>query len=287
MDIITLDEFIAEIETTFTNYAATNDIDKNSIKTWVITCLRKFGKNICDQRETIIDIKNSKGLLPETFKSMILGLKLTDEDKLNKPDNKRLIVERQKIENPAYFSYATQDYFVNFCESKITTEKVYTHYEHEDRCFNYEWLSLVKGFDKDTVAVDCLNLNPVIRNSFPHEISITKRAINTNFKNGKIYFQYNSLFSDENGEVAIPIISTGSILEYITNAVKIKLAETLGINDKNSQTLSQWVSLWLQKERQLFIEAKSEANWSGLPKGWDTRMYFKNRINQDRYTLPK
>lgn len=286
MEIVTLDEFIADIETTFANYAATNDIDRNSVKTWVIECLRKFGKNICDKRETIIDIKNSRAVLPETFKSMILGLKLTGEDPVHKKDNKRLIVEKQKIENPAYWSDVTMGYFVNYCDSKITTEKIYTYYEHEDRCYNYEWLSIVKGLKSDSIATDCLNLNPIIRDTFPNRMSITQRTLNTNFKEGKIYMQYNSLPEAE-GEVAIPIISTGDIEKYIKNYVKIQLAEVLGINDKNPQTLSQWISVWLQKDRQLYIEAKSEANWSGFSEGWDRKMYNKNRQNQARYNLPK
>jgi hypothetical protein len=286
MEIVTLDEFIADLETTFSNYAATNDIDRNSVKGWVIDCLRRFGKNICDKRETIVEIKNSRGLLPETFKSMILGLKLTSDGKIKKQSDKRLIVEKQKIENPAYWSDVTNDYFVDNCNSKITTEKIYTHYEHEDRCYDYQWLSLVPGMKSDTIATDCLNLNPVIRNTFPDQISITNRSVNTNFKIGSIYMQYNAL-PESDGEIAIPIISTGSIKEYVENEIRIKLAETLGINEKNSQSLNQWIPLWMQQRRLLFIEAKSEANWKGLPKGWDRNMYNKNRMNAERYTLPK
>ena len=43
-----ISEFYAEIETTFQNFAETGDIDRISIKGWVISCLREFGKNICD-----------------------------------------------------------------------------------------------------------------------------------------------------------------------------------------------------------------------------------------------
>ncbi len=112
-------------------------------------------------------------MLPETFKSMILALKITSEDIAHKKDNKRLIVEKQKIENPAYWSDATMDYSVNYCDSKISTEKIYTHYEHEDRCYDYEWLSLVKGISSSSLDARCLNLNPIIRDNFPNKISIT------------------------------------------------------------------------------------------------------------------
>lgn len=288
MEIVTLEEFIADIETTFANYAATGDIDRNSIKGWVIECLRRFGKNICDKRETIVEIKNSRALLPETFKSLILALKLSPEENNEKKDNKRLIVEKKRIENPAYFSDVTLDYYIDNCTSKIVTEKIYTHYEYEGRCYNSEWLSLVKGFTGDSIDSKCLNLNPIIRDAFPNKISITNRMLSTNFKEGMIYMQYNSLPTDEEtGEIAVPILSTGSIELYIKNYVKIRIAEMLGINDKNPQTLKEWAGLWIQQDRQLFIEAKSEANWANLNPNWSKKYYNKNRQNADRYNLPK
>lgn len=287
MDIITLDQFIADIENNFNNFATTNDIDRNSIKGWVIEALRKFGKNICDKKETVIKIENSRATLPETFRSMNVGLRLFEDFAQKEEKNKRLIVEKQKIENPAYWSDVTMDYFVNYCESKVTTEKIYTYYEHENRCYNYQFLDVIKGTSKDTIAVDCLNLNPIIRNDYPDKISITKRQLNANFKNGLIYMQYNSLPSDGD-EVAIPIISTGSIKEYIENNVKIKIAEYLIINDKNPQALTQLMGRWEQKERLLFLEAKSEANWSGINlKDFQRKVYSKNRENQNRFDLPR
>ncbi len=287
MELVTFDEFVADIETTFANYAATGDIDRNSLKSWIIECLRKFGKNICDQRETIVEVKNSRVILPETFKSMILGLKLNPEENKNLKNNRRLIVEKQRIENPAYFSDVTLDYYVDNCQSKVVTEKIYTYYEYEGKCYSNEWLSVVKGFKSDSFDTKCLNLNPIIRDSFPNKVSITSRTLNTNFREGKIYLQYNSLPTGEDGEIAIPIISTGDILNYITNSIKIKLAEVLIINDKSPESLNKLISLWLQNDYKYFILAKSEANWSGLSKDFGKKIYAKNRRNQDLYNLPK
>lgn len=287
MDIITLDQFIAELETIFTNYAATNDIDRNSIKGWVVECLRRFGKNICDKKEIVIKVENSRATLPETFRSMNVGLRLFDDFARKEEDNKRLIVERQKIENPAYWSDVTMDYFVNYCESKITTEKIYTYYEHENRCYNYQFLDVIKGTSKDTIAVDCLNLNPIIRNDYPNKVSITKRTMSTNFKNGLVYLNYNSLPSDED-EIAIPIFSTGDIEKYIKNYVKIQIAEYLILNDKNPTGIAQMMGMWKQDDRLMFIEAKSEANWNGINlSNFQRQIYKKNRENQNRYTLPR
>jgi|SRR6478736_3944063 len=287
MEFVTLDEFIADLETTFSNYAATNDIDRISVKGWVIDCLRKFGKGICQKNETIVKVENSRALLPEDFRSMILGLRLTTEEELKKSPERRLIVERQWIENPAKWSPITHDYFVNNCESKIVTEKIYTHGETKPCWYHYSFLSVEPAMNKNTVEVNCLNMNPIIRAKYPDKVSITKRTMNTNFKDGKVYIQYTSLPTIDN-EIAIPVISTGSLKDYIENEVKIKLSEVLDINEKNSQSLSRWITLWMQQRRQLFIEAKSEVNWNSLnEEQWSRKVHLKNRINAARFNLPK
>lgn len=288
MDYVTLDEFIAEFESLFKNYADTNDIDKLLIKTIVIEELRKFGKNICDKREDIIDIKNSQGLLPEDFKSLILALKLTPNEEINnKPEQeKRLIIERQRIENPAEWTTTTRDYFVNYCESKVVTEKVYTYNEKIGCVYTPHFLSLSKGFSNSTLDTNCLNLHPSIRNTYSDTISITNRTIRTNFREGKIYFQYNSLPMIDD-EIVIPIISTGDIKKYILNQAKIRVGEYLILSQLNTSGLKELMPMWLQSDRLLYISAKSEASWSGLNKDWDKRLHLKNKKEQDRYNLPR
>lgn len=288
MDYVTLDEFIAEFESLFKNYADTNDIDRLLIKTIVIEELRKFGKNICDKREDIIDIKNSQGLLPEDFKSLILALKLTPNEEINsKPEQeKRLIIERQRIENPAEWTTTTRDYFVNYCESKVVTEKVYAYNERVGHIYTPHFLSLYKGFSNSSLDTNCLNLHPSIRNTYTDKISITNRTIRTNFKEGKIYFQYNSL-PIVDGEIVIPIISTGDIKKYILNQTKIRVGEYLILSQLNTSGLKELMPIWLQSDRLLYISAKSEASWAGLNKDWDKRLYLKNRKEQDRYNLPR
>lgn len=290
MELVTLEEFTAELESTFKNYSDTNDIDKILIKTCVINELRQFGKNICVKRETIADIKNSRVLLPETFKSLIMALKLQETDELTglSKTEKKLVLERQRIENPAEWSNITRDYFVNYCESKIVTEKVYAYNEPNQRYYRTHNLSLVQGMEKDTLDVNCLNLHPSIRNNYPDKISIMNRTLNTNFKDGKVYLQYNALPCDENGEIAIPIISTGSIREHIENQVKIKIAEDLIIGQKNPTGLVSLLPLWNQNKRLFFIQARSEASWNGMnQKEWSKKKQMENSTRIDRYKLTR
>lgn len=288
MELVTLDEFTAEIESTFRNYADTNDIDRILIKTCVINELRQFGKNICVKRETIADVKNSRALLPETFKSLIMALKLQETDELTglPKTEKKLILERQRIENPAEWSSLTRDYFVNYCESKIVTEKVYAYNEPNQKYYRTHNLSLVQGMQKDTLDVNCLNLHPSIRNTYPDKISITNRTLNTNFKEGKVYMQYNALPCDEDGEIAIPIISTGQIREHIENQVSIKICKDLILSQKNTGGLKELLPALMQDKRLFLIQAKSEANWNNFnQKEWAIKTQRENRARQDQYKL--
>jgi hypothetical protein len=281
----TLDQFIAEIENTFSNYAETGDIDKISIKGWVISCLRGFGKNICDLRETVVEVENSKALLPENFKSLHLALRVDPiEDEHHHHTHN--FAYKQYIINPIRWDSISQEYIANNCDTKIVTEKLFLHNHHHLHC-HPTMLSLVKGMQKDTVDVDCLNIHPSIRNIHPDKISITNRTINANFRKGRVYVMYNSLPSDEDGEVAIPIITTGDILAYIENYVKIKIAESLIINSKNPQGLLSLMPMWKQDTRILKIKAESEANFNGLNNEWYLKLAEKNRKARNRYNLPR
>jgi len=283
--MVTFDQFIAEIETIFANYAETGDIDRISVKGWVITLLRGLGKNICDKRESIVEVRDSRALLPENFKSLILALKLEPTDNFTHSE-RRAVPIREYITNPVIWDGINEEYIVNNCESSLVTEKLIIGGECVNNYYNYEWLSIVKGMQKDTLDTNCYNINPQIRDTCPHKISITNRALNANFKTGKIYLQYNTLPSDADGEVVIPEITTGDIKLYIENEIKIKIAENLILNNKNAQGAGTLLALWRQDRRLLEVKARSESNWSGLSENWDKKILGKNQQNRNLYDLP-
>ena len=277
MEKVSLEQFTAEIETSLSNYAESNDIDRQSIKTWVIQALRKFGKDICEKNETVVEVKNSRALLPETFKSLTFAVKVktkpfTDEE------SKQLILERKFIENEAIWDSLTQSYITDYCSTKIVTEKVYSNIE-PIKFYGYELLALSPHINKDTVDSSCFNLHPAISQK-PNEISISARTLSANFKDGYIFLRYNSLPSDKDGEIMLPILSTGEILEYCELTVKRRLAENLIANNKNPAGLVQLYQMWAQQERSALHAAKTESKMSGLSKGWDIKMYKQRLVNR-------
>ena len=283
MEKVSLEQFTAEIETSLSNYAESNDIDRQSIKTWVIQALRKFGKDICEKNETVVEVKNSRALLPETFKSLTFAVKVktkpfTDEE------SKQLVSEKKYIQNPAVYDILSGDYIVNYCQTYITTEQTYTNVE-PTKFYGYELLALAPHINKNTIDVDCFNLHSSIA-SKPNEINIINRTLNANFKEGYIFLRYNSLPSDENGEPAIPVLSNGAILEYIENNCKWRIAENLIANNKNPLGLSSLYSTWRGLDASLLHAAKTESSFYGLGDGsWALKYYKQNLINRKRMGL--
>lgn len=283
MEKISLEQFTAEIETSLSNYAESNDIDRQSIKTWVIQALRKFGKNICEKNEAVVEVKNSRALLPETFKSLTFAVKMKTKP-FTEEETKQLVTEKRYIQNEAIWDTLTQSYVTDYCTTYVTTEKIYSYTEEPTKFYGYELLALAPHINKNTIDVDCFNLHPLISQK-PNEISISARTLSANFKEGFIYLRYNSLPMDENGEPAIPIFSTGEILEYCELFVKVRIAENLIMNNKNPTSLTQLYQMWKQEEKLKYHAAQTESKYNGLSKGWDRRMYATNLYNRRRFNL--
>lgn len=282
MEKVSLEQFTAEIETSLSNYAESNDIDRQSIKTWVIQALRKFGKNICEKNETVVEVKNSRALLPETFKSLTFAVKVKTKP-FTEEETKQLVLERKYIENEAQFDPLTQEYVINYCSTKIVTEKVYSNVE-PTKFYGYELLALAPNINRNTLDTNCINLHPYLQ-AAPNEVNIVNRTLSANFKEGYIFLRFNSLPMGDDGEVCIPIFSTGEILSYIENLVKLKLCEGFIINNKNPQGISQLYASYKADDRALLHAAQCEAKFNGLSKDWDRKYYKQNIINRKRLGL--
>lgn len=282
---MTLSEFTAEIENSLESFVSSGDIDRNTIRLNVLTQLRIFGNNITELKEKVLDIENSKVKLPDEFKSLRLALKIEPFGCDSKEDLSDTYIYRQRIENPAYFDEVNQEYITS-CNSKIITETITLNNKAVNFYYHPQWLSLTKGIKKDTLAVDCLNINPAIRNSYPHQINITNTTLNTNFSKGQIYIQYNALPTTDEGEIIIPELTTGDIFRYLEVYIKVKLAEDIIANNKNPQGLTQLYSMWTQQLPQLKRAALVESKFSGLDKNWGKVFKARNKADMSKFNLP-
>ena len=282
MEKISLEQFTAEIETSLSNYAESNDIDRQSIKTWVIQALRKFGKNICEKNETVVEVKNSRALLPETFKSLTFAVKVKTKP-FTEEETKQLVLERKYIENPALYDILSGDYVVNYCETKIVTEKVYSNVE-SPKFYGYELLALAPNINRNTLDTNCINLHPYLQ-SKPNEVNITARTMSTNFKEGIVFLRFNSLPMGEDGEICVPILTTGDIYNYIFQMVRVNIIENIILNNKNAAAAGQLYPSLKAELRDLEHRAKTEAKYNGLSPNFARKIYAVNLANRKRLGL--
>jgi len=283
-----LPEFIAEIETELRSFSDTGLIDRVTVETTVLNKMKQLGVNALEVKEKVLHVKDSTVQLPKDFKALKLALKLKSVGSTIKGDRKDVTesyIYKQRIENPATYNELTQEYITN-CDSKLVTETITVNNSALNMHYEPEWLSLVAGVKKDFIDSSCVNLHPSIRNSYPHQISITNRMLNTNFKEGQVYIQYRGHQTDEEGELLIPEFSTGDIYEYLKQCVKIQLVEGWGINDENPKGIMQFYSTWKSEINSLKRAALVEAKYGNLSKGWGKKFKALNKRDFSVFNLP-
>jgi hypothetical protein len=284
----TLSEFIAEIENDFSTFAESGDLDTSSIKRWIIMELRRFGNNILEIQEKVLDIKNSQTTLPENFKSLKLALKLKPIGSLlensTKEDLRNSFAYTKRIEREAYFDDITLNY-VAANSTKIIEEAIILKSGSAKLYYHPEWLKIVKGIKGGGVSTDCLNISKAIRNKEVHEISINNNTLNTNFSEGQIYIQFYGLNIDEEGEIVIPdVMHLDKYLEYYCKA---KIAENLIANNRNPQALAQLLPLYKQEADKQFSNSMTASKFKALGENWQNKSRVQNRRNFNRFNLPR
>lgn len=128
---------------------------------------------------------------------------------------------------------------------------------------------------KEYCAPGCKNLQSSLTHSAPHEINIVGNKIQTNFKRGVIYIQYNALPSDEDGDLYIPDVV--NLQEYLMYFVKRKILEGIWMNDDDVNLVNK-LQYIKQQEREYFGLAMTTVKFEGLG-NWSQRL--KKRMVQD------
>src|SRR5690606_28980126 len=129
---MTLQEFIAEVETDFHIYADSGDIDTVKIKMLVLNELKRFGNNILEDCETVVRIKNSSAKLPDNSRKLKAAIKCEPfyyEVKGNKDHLQSSYFWKERIEQNLVWNEETEKY-EDGCNSKVITEKLFYHDNH-------------------------------------------------------------------------------------------------------------------------------------------------------------
>lgn len=274
-------EFLAGIRESLKQYDSAGLINDMTVYDLVIDGLNKFSILPSIKIETIINIKNNKGKLPDGFKSIYSAIKCepfvyTTED--NSPD----------ILQDIYFykvrELVNTDW--NFCEpceltetDTCVVEKLYLHNGTKANFYYHNLqplkLNLTPYVKKTICDKDCVNFS--VKQS-PYEISINNKTIYTNFDKGNIFLVYNGYEEDDDGFVIIPETDQGWLKEYLVNMVKRNIIENVLANSDNTTNEQFLYTLYLQKENDAFIKAMGEMKLKRVLYGIE---HYKHKVKRE------
>lgn len=215
---MTFEEFSAEIKSMMPQYVSAGLVDDMSIYGYMLEGLSEISILPTIRIETIINIKNNKGKLPDGFKSLYSAIKCepyvmtTDQEE---PKDILQEIYTYKVRETNNKSWSTCDPCDVVETDSCVVEKVYLHNGTRANLYYNNLqpikLKLTPYIKKTKCDKECKNFNQ----QSPHEISINNKYVYTNFKEGNIYMIYNGYEEDDEGFVMIPETTENNLLKFL------------------------------------------------------------------------
>lgn len=275
-----IDSLIAEVKSDFSKYADAGLIDEDSMYRDIILGLKKFGNDIMELHETVVEVKDGFAELPENFYSLYLaalckplGYKNTcgSDDEFHDLQDSYFYTERVKYDRKWSECGSCCD---ELTESVIRenfyfkSKRLAEFYYHQPQL-----LSLGKTFNKNNCHASCRNK---LVHDNPNQIVIVKYRLQANFNEGDIYMQYYGLPLDEDGNIDIPESKNGHLEEYLEYRLKRKIAERL-IGNVEGPGMSQMYTVYMGQETKSLKNASNELKMRSIT---PTSMQRLKRINR-------
>ena len=229
--MVNIESLIAGVKSDLSKYDEAGLINEDSIYADIIKSLKRFGNTIMVEHETVIEVKDGYGDLPQGFSSLVFAylcepLHYSTKDVEIHTLQKSLFY-RERIERSNTWSEC------NACCETITEntiqEKLYLNDGELTLSYHKpQLLKLGRTFQKNACHEKCRN--KLVKEN-PNEIVIFGTTLQTNFNEGFVYMRYMGIPTTD-GEIDIPDTKLGHLETYIEYFVKRRLAERLiGNND--------------------------------------------------------
>lgn len=280
---MTRKQLIAEILTDLRQYDESGLIDYRSLNMWIKNELKRFGANITVLTEKALEVQNGKTELPEDFWTLHLAVKCNQHGWEGEHHEERdLVQDSQWYKQSTTTNYVWDNQSQSHKEEsyKTVSEKVF--YRDQIKKVHYTEpivLRLTKGFKKEFCAPGCKNMQQKLATSSPHEINILGNILQTNFKDGFIYMQYNALPTDETGDIYIPDVR--SLQEYLIYYAKRRILEALWMNDDDINLINKLQYIKGQEKEYLGL-AMTQVKMEGLG-NWDKKLKRKMIAETNRF----
>lgn len=279
---MTFDTFIAEFKSENENYYNAGLIDEGSVLKWFNEALKPFGQNIMILQDTVVDVNNSEGILPDNFYSLYMAYKCNPKgyhfNKKYKDIVQNSYMWTKRVERSNDWN-SCDPCCVNE-ENKIITEKLILNDTEVE--FYYEkptLLKLGKSMKRDKCHKECRNI--LIKDS-PYEIIINEKTLYSNFDKGYVYIQYYGLPTDEEGKPIIPEVGRGELERYVDYYVHLKFFEKL-LKNKDDENIITLFNYYNQKEQLHKSLALTDTKFSKLTPNSFRRLKNENRREMLKY----
>lgn len=220
---ITLNQLMASVESDFSSYADNGMIDRGKVIKIVRKVNEDVGLKIFKEKETVIDIQNFKGELPEDFMLLQLALVCNAESyTLNLPGS---VLGTHTEEHVHVVPTNT------YCNTGACLESrngcYWVTQTYKNKTIKYSNLQPVRITQRglNVCSDNCPNQK---WNKGLYEVDIDNGQITTGFREGKLYINYLSDMVNENGELLL--LDHALVQPYYEYAIKKHLIENWMVN---------------------------------------------------------
>lgn len=280
-----IDSIISEVRSDLSKYADAHLLDEDSMYRDIILGMKRFGNDIMEIHETVVDVVDGYAELPETFRSLYFAY-LCEPMGFKKESPE---VEFHELQSSHFYKEKTI-YNRKWSECESCCEDMSENVVRENLYFkttkaatfyykNPQLLTLGKTFNKNNCHSKC-------RNKFvhdnPNEIVIINYRLQANFNEGSIYMQYYGLPVDEEGNINIPESKNGHLETYLEYYLKRRIAERL-LGNKDSQGIDALYQIYKSEEQVALKNASNELKMKSITPESLKRINRINRMESLQY----
>lgn len=272
---MTRKELIAEVKSDLEQYDEYNLIDSISLSRHIKNKLKRFGNNVTEKSEKVVDIRNGSGILPDAFQSLYVAYKCEPCGVEYDSDEQKSQIQtsnfyRERLEMDKRWDNTSNSYVYENCKM-IQDTLYFNHRPINFRFKNPEMLSLGEHINRSKIEEDCLHYREELEQSQDHYITIKGNTLYTNFNKGYIYIIYRGLPTDETGDLLIPDTQKNYLQEYIISEAKTKILEDV-VSNSDEPNAARLLTYFSEKASSNFILAKKELKWESLPLDWEGQL---------------
>ena len=278
-----VEALIAQIKSDLSKYDDAGLIDDTSLYRDISLGLKRFGNDIMQLQETMVEVDKGYGELPQSFFSLYGAWLCNPLGYVNKNT-----VEQDSLINSVMYrerTIKTKEWSECSADCETITENVIRenlYYNGNNVQFLYnnpQLLKLGKSFQKINCHATCRN--KIVRDN-PNEIVILGYRLQANFNEGYIYMQYYGLPTDEEGNIEIPETPNGHLETYLEYFLKRRLAERL-MGNNDAVGLQNLYQIYAQNEGVALRNASTELKMSKLKPSTFQKMKMLNKLESLQY----